>query len=151
MQLSFILCAESAVVDRTTNKLSIYNIIEQVSSPIFPAAVPMTLVAQFTRTKRENDQQKMKLTFSLDNMTKPLGEEQISISFEKKMSSRLIAYIQAVIIPQPGILSAKLEQRNRLLGEWKMNIKKLDEQIQDRKSTRLNSSHIQKSRMPSSA
>ena len=53
----------------------------------------------------------------------------------------------------PGVTSIVWALHNKMPGEiWEIDeIQKVADQIQDRKSTRLNSSHSGESRMPSSA
>ena len=50
-----------------------------------------------------------------------------------------------------GLLQRRFQEKALLLDRILDRLKAGQENLQDRKSTRLNSSHIQKSRMPSSA
>ena len=53
--------------------------------------------------------------------------------------------------PNPGSKRFRLSPGDQLAGQTPLLDRKGGKRIGDRKSTRLNSSHIQKSRMPSSA
>ena len=58
----------------------------------------------------------------------------------------------AAILPAPAFATLTIiDEATETLDTDKINYQKVDEIPLDRKSTRLNSSHIQKSRMPSSA
>ncbi len=54
MKLEFLLCAELASVDKSTNRLSIFNIMDELSTPSFPSLVPqLAVVSTFTRKKKK--------------------------------------------------------------------------------------------------
>ena len=75
----------------------------------------------------------------------PVGAHDVNISFDDMISK--IGKIRAAKMRDATIA---IYQRARSLAE-KKGIIIADTKLEDRKSTRLNSSHIQKSRMPSSA
>ena len=59
---------------------------------------------------------------------------------------------QVAVLILPSLEGEPLEEfSHRVATTWKLGQKGTENGVLDRKSTRLNSSHIQKSRMPSSA
>ena len=72
----------------------------------------------------------------------------------KEMLEHYLVHRRDVVVRRTRHELRRAEERAHLLEGLKIALKRLDDVIgliKDRKSTRLNSSHIQKSRMPSSA
>jgi hypothetical protein len=88
VRAAFLLTAQSASLDQLTNNLSIWNILEQVSAPTFPIAVPMTIVVYLIRKKTESDKTDLKLVIKLDGRAPPIAEQPVSIFFQGKLKTR---------------------------------------------------------------
>jgi hypothetical protein len=60
MKTTFFACAQGAVVDQRTNAISLFNLIEELQSPVFPFVIPnISLAMTFQREADEPDQPEM--------------------------------------------------------------------------------------------
>ena len=89
MKAGYLVCAESAVVDQSTQNLSIYNIFENLTVPLFPVAVPMSVVAYLVRAPNKRDSQDIRLRFRLDK--KNLPTNQAALDSQGKPATRVVA------------------------------------------------------------
>ena len=122
MKLRFLVCAVSAIVDEATKNVSITSILEQLASPIFPAAIPISVVANFVRQASEPDSADIRLSFKIDDQ--PLMDQPVTIQFQGNLGTRLIAQINPLIVPQPGRLIAEIRAKKKKLGDWEIDVKK---------------------------
>src|SRR6266849_8604039 len=127
MQVYFLVCAQLAIVDQATNNISILNILEQAGAPIFPIALPMSVVAHLTRKKSENEKPVLRLIIKLDN--RQIADHAVQFSFQGKLTARLIAQLQALPIESPGLLKVELQFRKKSLGSWNVQVYKTGEDV----------------------
>jgi hypothetical protein len=120
MQLNLLVIAQSAVIDQATNNLSIFGIFEQITASGFPIAVPMTIVLHVSRKKAEKPSQDARIVLTLNGSK--IGEQRVTIEFQDKFKSRLIATVQPVVIERPGALTVSMFQRKTCLESWPVNI-----------------------------
>ena len=94
---------------------------------------------------------------NLGNLAKKFRVTILSIKKTNKLNTDRLNVGDTLIIPdstndQANVIASKdLEKKEKELEVNKSNLPSFSLRYIDRKSTRLNSSHIQKSRMPSSA
>jgi hypothetical protein len=129
MIIRYLVCAQNAVVDEKTKNVSIYSIIEQFNLPVFPAALPITIVAHFNRKKNENEKPKLTLLIQHDANKPPIVEESFSLDFQGKLGTRLIATIQPLVLEGPGNLDVSILFRNKPLGSWTMFVNQVGESV----------------------
>jgi hypothetical protein len=122
MDVAFVVCAQSGVIDQTTNNLSIYNIFQDVPAPSFPVAINMAVIAHVARKKSERESVELQLVITLTGHLKPLAEIPIGVNFDGKPVSRIIVNISPMLIPGPGSLKASLRYRKKELGAWAVNV-----------------------------
>jgi hypothetical protein len=121
MEVSFLLCAESAVVDSTSNKLTIINVVEELSAAGFPAVIPtLTIVALISRKKTEAEKPPMRVVATQNN--KELFAIPINSSFQGKFRSRILVGIQGIVIPGVGRIMVSLNHKNKSLGSWPIEV-----------------------------
>jgi hypothetical protein len=54
MRIVLFACAESAAVDQASQRLSIFHVLEEIFSPVFPAAYPQfTMIVMASREETE--------------------------------------------------------------------------------------------------
>jgi hypothetical protein len=59
MRLEYLLAAEAIVIDQLTNRLSIFQIIDDVAAPIFPSMLPgLSVVAGFSVARESQSTQR---------------------------------------------------------------------------------------------
>lgn len=121
MQLLFFLCSEAAIVDGKSNRLSIFNITEQVQAASFPVLIPkITVTALLSKSKKEREVASMKIHLTLND--KPLVDVPFVIDFQGKQRARGIAEIQGLLVNEPGDIKAELTYKKKVLGEWSFEI-----------------------------
>jgi hypothetical protein len=128
MKVNFLVCALTAIVDQATQNISITSIIDQIASPTFPAALPITIVAYLTRQKSEPESAKMRFVVRMDGH-KPIMDQAFTIEFQGQLKTRLLAQVGPLIIDRQGILTAELQQAGRTLGSWPIVVKKAGNEI----------------------
>jgi hypothetical protein len=124
MKLRFLVCAAFAIVDEATKNISITSILEQLTSPTFPAAVPITVVGNFLRTAAEPDSSDIRLSFKIEGNQDPILDQPITLHFQGQLTTRLIAQVNPLLVPQQGRLIAEVKTKTKTLGSWTIEVKK---------------------------
>jgi hypothetical protein len=117
MECLFLLCAESASVDTGTNRLSIFNVIEEISAAGFPAIVQnLTTVAMFSKKKSESG--KVTVTVRIETDKSQQANLPIELDFQGKDRIRLIAGLQNVQISGKQAVRVSIIHKKTLLAFW---------------------------------
>lgn len=103
MELLFLVCAETGIVDVFTNRMSLFHVVEEMSSPAFPGIVPsLTVVSIFRRDADDQPVQKAHLRLTLNDQEIFKGD--LDVRFEDKTRARNFAHLQGVPLTSPGTL-----------------------------------------------
>jgi hypothetical protein len=129
MYVNYLVCAQSAIIEQGTNNLTIINIIDQIGSPVFPVGIMLCVVGQLSRKKNEKENLSMRLVITIDGQKPPLTDEVLTLSFQEKLSTRIIAKMQPLIIPRPGKLVAQIVQKKRTFGSWTIQVDKIGDEL----------------------
>ncbi len=107
--LKFILfiASESASIDRVSNNLSVFNIIEDIAAQSFPFAIPKITVTVLL-SREDTDPNDYEGTVTVLNNTQTLHSFKIPMRFEDKLHSRLNIQLGGLPVSSPGMLSFKL-------------------------------------------
>ena len=107
MNVVLALCASGVAVDRFTNRLSIFNVIEQIQSPSFPAWV--SEITFIVVLRKENSEEPRFPTRALvqagDNV---IMETAVVVNFEGGNTTRQILNFQGLPVRSPGDLTFRL-------------------------------------------
>jgi len=118
--------ANSASVDQTSNQLSIFNVIEQISGLKFPAPSPVTTLCMLlARETRDPDTADLMLEGTIDGNSERLFRGGFKADFKGKKRVRIVAQIPPYIIPTPGTLTFALRRKNRQIAAWSVDVTKL--------------------------
>ena len=121
MKVTSFLCVESAVIDKTTNRLSLFHVLEQINAASFPVPCPkFSVVTVVSRNLNEPNKEELEVRLSLNR--KHIVSMPISIDFQKGKLSRFIGELQGLVLPGPGILRASLRHNNRTVNTWDIEI-----------------------------
>jgi hypothetical protein len=124
MELLFLTCAESASIDQTTNRLSLFNIVEEISAAAFPGMVPSAaLVMIAERESHEPDQATLQLSLLLNGQQ--LYSASLVVHFQQQMRCRVVANMNGIPLNGPGRLEFNVEYSSKSLGRWPVEIKAL--------------------------
>jgi hypothetical protein len=117
MKLDLIACAESAAIDAPTNRLSLFNLLEEFTGQIFPSIVPsLTLIVVTTREAREPEDLELHVKIRVNSNV--IYENAIRANFQGKMRVRAITNISGLPIMEPGKVVFSVLHGKRLLGDW---------------------------------
>jgi hypothetical protein len=120
MQLLLLTCAETCVIDVNTNRPSLFNLIEEISSPTFPAAI--FTVAIFTLWERDEAEpdSAAELVIRLNN--NQLFQAPVSLAFQGTRRCRAVLSIQGLVITEPGSLTFEVRHSDNLVGAWRVPV-----------------------------
>lgn len=121
MKVLFLLCSESASLDGARNTLSVFHILEELTSPNFPAVLPSLFIsALLEKPLEEPDPEGLELHIhcgGTEVLTNP-----VSIQFQGKLRIRVLTQVGGVVISTPGVLSVSLTQAGKPLAVWSMRV-----------------------------
>ncbi len=125
MKLLFFTCAKFYSVDMATNAISVFNVLEQISSPTFPVVMPsFATVTMLAREPDEPEKQTLQIRFTLDR--KKLADLAVEANFQGGLRHRSIGEYAGLTIPKPGMLQVALRFNNKTHGTWMIEIKSSD-------------------------
>lgn len=107
MKVRLALCAEGSSVDKATNKLSIFNVIDKMNSMTYPLFMPK-LCFVFAVDREENENLPTSATLRVLSAESIVSELRVPMSFSPDGSSRSVANLNNLVIPKPGKLSFQL-------------------------------------------
>ena len=121
-------CADAAAVDKGTNKLSLFNIFEEMTAVVFPAILPtLTLVAVFTKTPSEPGATDIEVRIAHGSQNAALPTP---IDFLGNNRMRLILTIQAIQVLEAKPLHFSIWHKNKQLGaEWTVEVHSVGPQV----------------------
>lgn len=126
MELLLLVCAESAIIDSATNRVSLFNILDEFSAPAFPTIMPnFSLVGILTRKAREAQKAAVRLRITLDGQKQPLLDAALKIDFQRHLRSRVLTRMQGMPIPAPGLITVNLRSKKGELGTWNIRVNQI--------------------------
>jgi hypothetical protein len=112
-------CAESAVIDQATNRVSVFNFLEEISSPIFPAAYPqLTIIIMSVRDDTEPSTFNYNLRVTLTGQEHPLLQGPLLIDFQSRHRARTLAQIAGMPVLNPGVLRFSIFDGESEIAFW---------------------------------
>lgn len=121
MLSKMMLCAKGVVIDRNTNNVSIFEILDQMGAPSFPLTVPeVTIYNLLERKESEPNQTNCELKMSIDGMELPSIPD-ISVDFAGSRRNRLTLHLQGLNIPKPGTFKFSLVCNGKVLDSCELS------------------------------
>ena len=125
MKSVYMLCAEGVVVDRRTNNVSIFNIMEEINSVGFPLLInKLYAVSLINREANDEDTTEAHFEFKLDD--KVLLNANTSINFQNRQKTRAVLEVSGLVIPVPGTLKISLLKDGEVISCNEIVINKID-------------------------
>jgi hypothetical protein len=116
--------ADGAVVDQQSNRISIFNLLEELSAPGFPAMhTQMAIIAILDRTQDEPSEPQMSIRIVI-NQTE-LITTPIVPSFGEFTRARLVANLSGLAIPEPGMLRCELRLNDDVISTWNVPVREV--------------------------
>jgi hypothetical protein len=103
MRVQFSIVSQSVAVDRFTNRLSLFNIVEAFQAPRFPLLIPEVVVVSFIR-RDENEPNIFETDLVVNLNGNRIGMSHLNVNFEGRLYVRLIANFQNLPILAAGDL-----------------------------------------------
>jgi len=117
------LAAGSVSVDRTTNQLSIFNIVEETSAVTFPAVSQFSVCALLSKTSKEANDPDLIIKVTLEGQEIFVGG--FKGNFQDKNRTRVIVGLPPLVISAAGNLSVALHTKRTRLGAWTIKVNQL--------------------------
>jgi hypothetical protein len=128
MKIYAVIAAESFSIDQATNRLSAFNLFDDVNIAAFPMLMPqLAIIALCERDETDPMTQNLELAFALD--AQELGVFSIAIDFQGRIRARAVANIQGLVITGPGRLKFMFRQQTKILSTWETIINSLGVQV----------------------
>lgn len=122
IRCSLALTAESVVVDGATNLASVFNIIEEVQSAVYPIAIPKLMILFVL--ERDTDDPEQPGGFRL--IANLAGRELVSVpvepNFQGRARLRLVTGFGGFVVPGPGTLVFSLRSADTEVGQWRVAV-----------------------------
>jgi hypothetical protein len=108
MRVQFALCAQTASIDRSSNRLSIFNVIDHFPASVLPITIPaLTFVAVIDSDKEESPNVKGVLEISANQVQ--VGRVELPITFVNGgRLARVVVNFQGVPIREAGPVTFRL-------------------------------------------
>jgi hypothetical protein len=107
MRVQFALCAQTASVDRSSNRLSIFNVIDHFPASVLPIVIPaITFVSIIESDEDESANVKAVLEISASNTL--MARLELPITFVNGRLARVIVNFQGLYIREAGPVTFRL-------------------------------------------
>src|SRR5258707_581720 len=102
-----ILAAEGIVVDRDTNSISVFNILDRITAEGFPLLLQkMALLVIWERSLEDAPQ--VDGQFSVHFSGRELYQQPVRVEFTTSTRNQFVLRMHGLVIPQPGVLSLRI-------------------------------------------
>lgn len=124
MKTILLACAESTLLDANTNRVSLINIHDELSSPQFPFLVPLFSVLAVTKNEGgEADEGSCTIRISLGDQT--VLDAPVLVNYQGGDIHRSMLGLHGLVITGPGMLRVQLLHNEAEIGEWQIPVKQL--------------------------
>jgi|GEM_PF-888895 len=114
--------SEGVVRDAISNTISAYNIIEEYHSPGFPFFIQKCFIFCLLHRDSEDPNPENVQIILKNNDTLLHTISNIKVDFSGSKRNRIVAYIDGMVIPQPGTLNAILQINEKNIAEYKIDV-----------------------------
>ena len=122
MRTLLFLCAEGVSIDRQSNKISAYNILEEVLAAGFPLLL-QELVLLASYSKEPGDADKTSLTVRISSGETELFQHDAPFDFQDKPKARLVFRIKGLVIPSAMPVNCEILSGGRVLSKYRIFVK----------------------------
>lgn len=125
MQSFLFAACYSAAVDMRLNTISLFHVIEEMSSPAFPFAIPnFTLAGILGRTADEaNTQEGAEVVFIYEGQE--LLRHPTPVNFQGRLRLRLIVEVGGLSLAGPGTLMVSLRHNETQIASWPIIVRSI--------------------------
>lgn len=121
MKVLMLACAETVIRDEDTDRLTLVNLIDAISTPAFPHLVgSFSIVAIYHINEGEPTDQLV--TVRLENNGNLISEQNTHVYFGDLIGNRTITKVNGLVIGEPGRFSVSIHQEDVELGRWEIPV-----------------------------
>ena len=113
MKMQLALLAQGASIDRFSNRLSVFNLVESFESPSFPLFIPEAVFVSVLR-KEEGDPTVSDATLSIFTGESMVAQATIRVDFEASSHARQVINFQGIPLLKPENLQFRFVIQDRL-------------------------------------
>lgn len=117
MKCHFALVADHIVVDERTNRVSVFNILEQIQSSTFPMVIPQTTIF-FYLERQPDEPSTIEATVVISLNETELTRSPIALQFEDAVRHRATVQLRGLLVPRPGNLTIAMVEGTAMVGSW---------------------------------
>jgi hypothetical protein len=104
MKSLLVLAAENISIDQSTRRMSIFNLLEELSAAGFPGMLPsVAVLVLLERVGIEPEKVPLRISATLNNDT--LFDLPFDADFQGKLRTRGIINLQGIVLPAAGMLT----------------------------------------------
>jgi|ERR1700722_4291112 hypothetical protein len=124
MRLLTFICAEQCAIDGPTNRVSFFNLLEEIKTPIFPSAMYLTTI--FSLWERElNEPSDFDALVIIKMNDTEILRNPLKVNFQGELRCRAMVVVQGLVLPGPGLLTIEIDGGPDLSGIWRVNVEQL--------------------------
>ena len=125
MELDLVCCAEHSLVDVRSNKITFINVYDGLAIAAFPAQIgPISTILLFRRSAGEPENIQGSVKFFIDDLQ--IFEGPYDADFQGSLDTRVVADLARMVIPKPGLFSARVFLGEHEVGSYKFIIDPLE-------------------------
>jgi hypothetical protein len=116
MRLVTLVCCETCVIDQFTNRVSVFNIFEEILTPTLPIAIYS--LATFSLWAREPGEPDPEATLTIKLNDRQMMQAPIAIAFQDKPRCRNVFTVNGLILGEQGQLTVEVAIGDAIYGTW---------------------------------
>jgi hypothetical protein len=122
MKVQIFAVSETAVIDQSSNRVSLFNLFENSNAVSFPIIIQsMTIVASIVKEDEDGDDGlNLSVRISIDEES--IFEFPAEVAFLGQKLARSITHLQGMVITKPGLMRFELMQQGNALANWDVRI-----------------------------
>jgi len=122
MNVLLFTCAQSAVVDSRTNRLSLFNLLEELNATSFPCTISgLALTLVMLRTPEEPEE--AFVTIQSTQEGRVLSGFSIALQFHRHLRTRVVADLNGLTAIGPGVIELSvLSPSQIIMASWKVKV-----------------------------
>jgi len=112
LRVQIAVLAQTVSVDRFTNRVSIFNLIDAIESPRFPLFIPELAFFALLR-KESNDPEQFKVRVSISVGPSIIGSTEVQVDFQGSQNARILLNFQGLPVTEPKDLHIAVSLPNQ--------------------------------------
>lgn len=125
LSAKFILWAKSASVDSQTNSLSIFEVIEELTTPQLPGVLSDTKLVTLFERNPEKDPSVFDCQLIVKNADKTIGSQKFQLDFKGLKRNRLVIMVPPFKLEKEGNLTFSFTHKNKEVATYKIDVVKI--------------------------